>query len=154
MRKINRIVVHCSASSIQLKAKDIVNYHLRPKSRGGRGWRNPGYHFIVEADGTVVNTLNVSKISNGAKGYNADSVHVCYVGGIDSTNSPADTRTPTQKESLRRLLIELREKLGPIPIVGHRDLSPDSNGNGKIEPFEWIKACPCFDARKEYAELK
>ena len=31
-------------------------------------------------------------------------------------------------------------------LCGHRDLSPDLNGNGEIEPEEWIKECPCFDA--------
>ena len=30
-------------------------------------------------------------------------------------------------------------------VCGHRDLSTDLNGNGEIEPEEWIKACPCFE---------
>ena len=35
-------------------------------------------------------------------------------------------------------------------ILGHRDLSPDLNGNGLIEPNEYLKQCPCFDVMKEY----
>ena len=34
-------------------------------------------------------------------------------------------------------------------VCGHRDLSPDLNGNGEIEPEEWVKQCPCFDVSKE-----
>ncbi|PWL81412.1 MAG: N-acetylmuramoyl-L-alanine amidase, partial [Prevotellaceae bacterium] len=31
--------------------------------------------------------------------------------------------------------------------------SPDLNGDGIIEPWEWMKACPCFDAIGEYQNL-
>jgi N-acetylmuramoyl-L-alanine amidase len=34
-------------------------------------------------------------------------------------------------------------------VVGHRDLSPDVNGNGEVEPMEWTKECPCFKVEKE-----
>ena len=39
-------------------------------------------------------------------------------------------------------------------VCGHRDLSPDLNGNGEIEPEEWIKQCPCFEVAKEFKELE
>ena len=39
-----------------------------------------------------------------------------------------------------------------IPKI-HRDLSPDLNGNGEIEPEEWIKACPCFNAEKDWGKV-
>ena len=38
-------------------------------------------------------------------------------------------------------------------ICGHRDLSPDLDGDGEIEPNEWIKMCPCFNAKKEYENI-
>lgn len=38
-------------------------------------------------------------------------------------------------------------------VVGHRDISPDLNHNGIVDPWERIKACPCFDAKVEYKEL-
>ena len=38
-------------------------------------------------------------------------------------------------------------------ILGHRDISPDTNHNGIVDPWEYIKACPCFNVREEYAEL-
>ena len=64
-----------------------------------------------------------------------------------------DTRTPAQKDSLRWLLGELVDALPIKSIKGHRDYSPDLNGNGVIEPSEYIKSCPCFDAEPEYRDL-
>lgn len=148
MRKIERIVVHCSGGPGRQKASQIVSYHTRPVSKGGRGWRNPGYHYIVEEDGICVATLPESEIANGAKGWNGTSIHICYTGGIGSDGKPADTRTASQKSTLRRLAGELRRKYGGIPVLGHRDLSPDRNGDGRITRDEWIKACPCFEAKE------
>jgi len=38
-------------------------------------------------------------------------------------------------------------------VKGHRDFSPDKDGDGKITQREWIKECPCFDAIPEYADV-
>lgn len=149
-RKINRIVIHCSAGNPTASAESIVNYHLRPVSRGGRGWKAPGYHYIVELSGNVVATLPEEKISNGAKGYNSDSIHICYTGGIAPDGTPKDTRSKAQKESLRALVARIRARRGLIPVVGHRDLSPDRDSNGRIDPSEWIKACPSFDVATDF----
>jgi N-acetylmuramoyl-L-alanine amidase len=35
-------------------------------------------------------------------------------------------------------------------ITGHRDLSPDIDKDGVVEPNEWVKQCPCFNAETEY----
>lgn len=148
MRKIERIVVHCSAGPATQKAKNIVAGHLLPASKGGRGWKHPGYHYIVESDGLCVVTLPESEIANGAKGWNRTSIHICYTGGIGKDGKPADTRTAPQTATLKRLVREIRGRYGKIPVKGHRDLSPDRNGDGRITRDEWIKSCPCFDAQE------
>ena len=38
--------------------------------------------------------------------------------------------------------------------MGHRDLSPDTDGDGHVEPEEWLKFCPCFDALWDYGDLE
>jgi N-acetylmuramoyl-L-alanine amidase len=37
-------------------------------------------------------------------------------------------------------------------LCGHRDLSTDLNHNGEIEPEEWVKDCPCFNASEILTE--
>lgn len=142
MRKIEKIIVHCSAGSQKNTAADIVSYHTRPVRLGGRGWSVPGYHYIIETDGTVVNSLDEQLVSNGCYGHNRTAINVCYVGGVDITKKnlpPVDNRTPEQKISLERLLRELKRRYPEAKIHGHRDFAP--------------KACPSFDATKEYATL-
>lgn len=142
MRKIERIFVHCSAGNQSNTAKDIVDYHLRPVSRKGRGWKSIGYHYIIEADGRIVSTLPEEKVSNGVKGYNATAINVCYVGGVDTSKPglpPIDNRTPQQKASLLSLLSLLKRKYPQAKIHSHRDFA--------------AKACPSFDATGEYADL-
>lgn len=146
-----RIVIHCSAGPQTQTAAQIIEWHTRAASRGGRGWSRPGYHYIIEASGRVVNAVPEEQIANGAKGFNADSIHICYLGGVDSKGNPTDNRTPAQKGALRELVDDIRRRHPGIAVVGHRDLSPDLNGNGRIERHEWIKACPSFEVKSEFA---
>ena len=157
MRVINKIVIHCTAGNQRQKAKDVVYFHTGPVAKGCKGWSAPGYHYIVEADGTVVNTWPEWKTSNGVKGHNANIINVCWVGGLDLTKPKPypsiDNRTPAQKAALVQLLTELKRRCPGAQIVGHRDFSEDKNHNGIIDPWERIKDCPCFDAIPEYANL-
>lgn len=147
MRDIRHIVIHCTATRQTATVEQIL------QSFKARGWKAPGYHYIVLPNGVNVNTWPDEKVANGVKGHNADSIHVAYIGGIDSKGRPVDNRTPTQRAMLRHIVNLLRARYPKAMVCGHRDLSPDLNGNGRIEPLEWVKACPCFDAVKEYSTI-
>lgn len=147
MRTIKFIAVHCTAS-YQTETIDGLRKEFKRK-----GWKNPGYHYVVSPDGKVTQMLLDEKISNGVKGFNSISINVAYIGGIDSNGKPIDNRSAEQKKSLRILLKMLHKKYPNAIIQGHRDFSPDLNKNDKIEPFEYIKACPCFNAKEEYSNL-
>lgn len=149
MRKIKYIVVHCTAGSQKQKAKDVVYYHTGPKSKGCKGWSAPGYHYIVEPDGTIVATWPDEKISNGVKGHNSECINVCWIGGFGSV----DNRTTAQKHALIELIKKLKVKYPEVEVRGHRDFSDDKNGNDIIDPWERIKDCPCFDAIPEYKNV-
>lgn len=147
MRNIKYIAVHCTASSPKATIGDLRAEFKR------KGWKNPGYHYVVGRDGAVTQLLSEEGVSNGVKGYNSVSVNVAYIGGIDGNGKATDNRTEEQKTALRVLLRKLRKSYPKAVIQGHRDFSPDLNGDGKITPNEWVKQCPCFDARAEYAGI-
>lgn len=142
MRKIDLIVIHCSASR---EDRCYTEYDLDRDHRR-RGFEGPGYHFYIRKDGKIVNTRELERMGAHAKGYNQHSIGVCYEGGLDSQGKPKDTRTELQKRSLRIVIGGLLAEFPGSRVCGHRDLSPDLNKNGEIEPEEWIKACPCYEA--------
>lgn len=148
MRHIQYIFVHCTATSQRTTTAALLNGFRQ------RGWHAPGYHYVVRPDGHIVKLLDELFTANGVKGYNACAIHVAYIGGIDAQGRPADNRTAQQKSALRSLLRLLRTRYPAARILGHRDISPDRNGNGRIDPQERIKECPCFDAEAEYRDLR
>jgi len=150
MRNIKYIIVHCSATAEgrDFHAKDIDRWHRH------RGFNSIGYHYVVDLDGKIEAGRPESQVGAHVYGHNANSIGVVYVGGVAKDGkTPKDTRTPAQKRALIDLLRKLKKQYPGARICGHRDLSPDLNHDGKIEPAEWVKACPCFNAEEEYAKL-
>lgn len=151
MRTIKYIAVHCTAGLPNQSIESIKAYWQNVLK-----WKNPGYHYIISEDGKVTQLHPENELSNGVKGYNSSTINVCYIGGLIIKNGKyiyTDTRTNDQKKALLCLLKELKIKYPDAIIQGHRDFSPDINGNGKIDQFEWIKVCPCFDAKEEYKNI-
>lgn len=141
MRKIEYIVVHCTGTRPDATIEGM-KAHWK-----SLGWKNPGYHVVIRKDGSVVRLANNEDVVNGVKGYNMNSLHVAYIGGIKSNGHLGNTLTADQELSLAIVLSQWAKKYPDATIVGHRDLSPDADGDGVIEECEWVKQCPCFDVQ-------
>lgn len=137
MRSITLIVVHCSANRAgsALRLADIDRHHRL------LGWKGCGYHYVIPTDGTLEEGRPEAEMGAHCRHHNRHSIGICYIGGLSADGTPADTRTEAQRATLRRLLASLHRRFPRTLIVGHRDLDP-------------LKACPCFDAAKEYADLQ
>lgn len=135
MRKINKIIVHCTDTpgDRPVSVNDIARWHKE------RGFCDIGYHFVVYLDGSVHAGRLVCDIGAHCKGHNADSIGVCYVGGRDKKGDYSDTRNDAQKEALRNLIKKLLAKYPGAKVYGHRDFA--------------ARACPCFDAKTEYENV-
>lgn len=154
--EIDAIIIHCSATRADklFRAKDIARMHRQ------RGFRTIGYHYVIDRDGTV--ELGRPETEQGAhcntsgmsgRSYNKHSIGICYIGGLDKHGKPTDTRTDEQKVALRELVAKLCRKYPIVEVLGHRDTSPDLNDDGEVEPWEYIKACPCFEVRDEFSNF-
>ncbi len=142
MRRIDKIILHCSATPAgkHFDVDEIRRWHVE-----GRGWSDIGYHYIVYLDGSVNNGRPIEIPGAHVRGHNKHSIGVCYIGGVSSIKDkrgkwPAeDTRTPEQKEALWKFLMELMAAYDGATLHGHNEFSS--------------KACPSFDVQKEYKDV-
>lgn len=128
MRKIEYIALHCTATEHNTKVENIIKYW-----KDNLKWKNVGYHYLIEANGTVHQLADHEQITNGVQGYNSKSIHVSYIGG-----KKVDDRTPQQKEAIKSIVAKLKALYPKAIVQGHRDFP-----NVK-------KSCPRFDAKLEF----
>ena len=137
MRKINKIILHCSATpeGRHHDVADIRRWHLK------RGFNDIGYHFLIHIDGTIEVGRSIKKPGAHTAYHNQDSIGICYTGGMSKDMKKAkDTRTQAQKDSLIKLMHELIYKYNKdMTIHGHNEYAN--------------KACPSFNVQEEYANL-
>ena len=147
-RRIDEIIVHCTATpeGRDYTVEQIRKDHTMPVKLGGRGWSDIGYHYVIYRDGTTHEGRNVDVSGAHCVDHNAHSIGISYVGGVENLPGvpynklkPKDTRTDAQKSEILSLLIDLRKLYPKAKIYGHRDFAS--------------KACPSFDARKEYERV-
>jgi N-acetylmuramoyl-L-alanine amidase len=136
MRTITHIVVHCSATGQDAKVEAIQRYWKQ-----NLGWKSPGYHYIIEADGKETQLLTIAQPSNGVKAWNKSIINICYIGGVNKIGKPSDNRTDAQKRQLLTRLKALKTMFPQAIIQGHKDFP------------NVAKACPCFDAKAEYKNI-
>ena len=129
-RKVTHIVIHCTGAS-QLQTVESIQRHWRDVL----GWGDDqGYHRLIEGSGKIHRLANFNAITNGVRGHNQTSIHIGWIGGKDD-----DNRTMPQTASILDCIYEALTWVGQKVIIqGHRDFP-----NVK-------KACPQFNAKKEY----
>lgn len=147
-----KITVHCSAT--QPKA-DIGAAEIR-KWHKDKGWSDIGYHAVIRRNGTVEKGRPETQTGAHVAGHNTDNLGVCLVGGINAEGKAENNFTPEQMAALAGVVKAWQEKyrIPDSEVRGHRDWSPDKNGDGKITPNEYLKDCPCFDVRAWMQSIK
>ena len=132
MRKINEIIIHCSATpeGKDFTVDDIRRWHL------ARKFADIGYHYVIYRDGSVHKGRTENIAGAHCLGHNAHSIGICYIGGCTADGKhPKDTRTPQQKTALRQLVNQLKFYYPHATVHGHNEFSS--------------KACPSFNVQTE-----
>lgn len=140
MRKIKRIIIHCSAtrpewmqdSTPDERIAEIKRWHTEE-----RNFNDIGYHFIISQSGLVGEGRPIEIAGAHSKGNNSDSVGVCLLGGFggDATDRALEHFTAVQLASLWNLIAELKSDYGKhITVHGHNEFSS--------------KACPSFNVAR------
>ena len=131
MRKINEIIIHCAATP---EGKNFTVAQIRDWHVNGNGWKDIGYHYVIYLDGSVHKGRPIEQVGAHCLEHNANSIGICYIGGCTADGKhPKDTRTPAQKQSLVRLITELRRRFPGASVHGHDEFAN--------------KACPAFNVK-------
>jgi N-acetylmuramoyl-L-alanine amidase len=134
MRKIDKVIIHCSATkpSMDIGAEVIRGWHLK------RGWKDIGYHFVIKRNGEIEDGRPLEQVGAHVSGYNTGSIGICLVGGVSekNVNIAEDNFTELQWRSLRNLLKIIKADYRNATIHGHNEFSPQ-------------KACPSFNVQYE-----
>lgn len=132
MRIVNQIIIHCAATkpSMDIGVNTIRKWHVEE-----RGWSDIGYHYIIRQDGTIEKGRDVNIAGAHARGHNASSIGICLVGGLTEDNRPSNDFKLEQMISLRRLIVELKNKHAITSLIGHNEVDDH-------------KTCPNFDVQK------
>jgi len=143
MRKINRIVIHCSATPPGWYAGKSLNDQITEIRRwhtDERGWRDIGYHVLVGRDGDVGYGRPIAQSGAHVRGHNADTIGVCLIGGHGASENDLfpEHFTPEQNTALRDVIARLQEQYGPLSVHGHNEFA--------------AKGCPGFKVSDWYAQ--
>lgn len=138
MRRITHIVIHCTATQPSATVNSIQRYW-----RENLKWRKPGYHYLISADGNIHTLAPETAVVNGVAGQNATSIHISYIGGVDTDGkTPKDTRTTEQVSAMILLLQAVRKRYPTAIVLGHRDFPGVA------------KACPSFNVASWLESIK
>lgn len=127
MRRIDEIIIHCSATprGKRYTVEDVRRWHLE------RGFADVGYHFLIYLDGSVHKGRPIELVGAHCRGHNAHSVGICYIGGLSADGRCSeDTRTPEQKRAIDRTVAALLKRFPGATVHGHNEFA--------------AKACPCY----------
>lgn len=92
-RKITKVFLHCTAyphgDLIGLDlVKAVSQWHRN------RGWKDIGYHFIIDLAGNIYEGRSIEAIPAAQRGYNSHSIAIC----VDGLNKFTDISLRTVKE--------------------------------------------------------
>lgn len=143
MRPINEIIVHCTATKPEFmpgattaaRVAEVKRWHIQD-----RGWKDIGYHWLIDRDGTVAVGRPVEQVGAHVQGHNTGTIGISLFGGDGSNEKDAFAKNFTfaQEVALRKLIADLRVRFPAITkVTGHNQYA--------------AKACPGFNAPLWYA---
>ena len=143
MRKIDEIVIHCTATNSNWyehrPIEDVVNeirrWHTDPKPQG-RGWSDIGYHAVIHRNGSVGMGRPVWRAGAHVAGKNKTTLGIALMGGRGGCSDDVfeDNYIPEQNAALRNLIEQWKAEFKIKKVSGHNNYAK--------------KACPCFDVKK------
>jgi N-acetylmuramoyl-L-alanine amidase len=128
------LTIHCAATpeGRDVPASDIAKWDITK-------FGQESYHHIITLDGVDHRRLADTVKGAHVGGANTGNIGICYVGGVDKAMKPKDTRTPSQKATLARLVNEYRGRYPGIVVRGHNEWPGVAKACPSFDVSEWLK---------------
>ena len=100
-----------------------------------RGWRDIGYHWLIDRDGTVLPGRPEAQIGAHVAGHNSGTIGISLFGGITSKMRDPFLKnyTSRQEVALLDLIEDIRARTKITSIRGHNQVDA-----GKACPGFWV----------------
>ena len=130
-QKTDTIVIHCTQTppNMDVDVAKVTEWHTQ------RGFDTIGYHYLIKRDGTLQVGRDEDVVGAHAVAVNGTSVGVALVGGGTVDMGWENNFTPVQFETLKSIIIKLKDKYNIEKIIGHYQVDDK-------------KECPSFDVPK------
>ena len=135
---VTEVILHCADTRpdwmngrpLSEKVAEIRRWHVQQ-----RGWRDIGYHWVIDRDGKVASGRREAEIGAHVEGHNRGTIGICLLGGFGaSADDPfAKNFTAAQAAAAKRLIAEIKGRTAIRKVSGHNDYAE--------------KACPGFKVR-------
>lgn len=133
---VTEIILHCADTRpdwmaghpLTEKVAEIRRWHVQQ-----RGWRDIGYHWVIDRDGAIVPGRLETEIGAHVEGHNRGTIAICLLGGYGAKANDLFERnfTPAQAAAMRRLIGEIKGRAAIRNLSGHN--------------YYAAKACPGFN---------
>ena len=100
-----------------------------------RGFDTIGYHYLIKRNGTLQLGRDENVVGAHAVAVNGTSIGVALAGGGTADKGWENNFTPIQFETLKSILLKLKDKYNIEKIIGHYQVDDK-------------KECPSFDVPK------
>ena len=122
------IVIHCTQTpaDMDIDVEKVTQWHK------DRGFDTIGYHYLIKRDGTLQTGRDEDVTGAHAVQVNGTSIGVALVGGGTPSMGWENNFTPVQFETLKSILLKLKDKYNVEKIIGHYQVDDK-------------KECPSFD---------
>ncbi|NEY92251.1 N-acetylmuramoyl-L-alanine amidase [Tabrizicola oligotrophica] len=132
---VTEIILHCADTRpdwmagrpLAEKVAEIQRWHVQE-----RGWRDIGYHWVIDRDGAVAPGRRETEIGAHVEGHNRGTIGICLLGGYGAkADDPFERNfTPAQAVAARRLIGAIKGRAAIQKVSGHNNYA--------------MKACPGF----------
>lgn len=135
---VTEIILHCADTRpewmagrpLAEKVAEIRRWHVQQ-----RGWRDIGYHWVIDRDGNFAIGRRETEIGAHVEGHNRGTIGICLLGGYGASASDPFGKnfTAAQAAAVKRLISVIKGRTAIEKVSGHNDYA--------------AKACPGFKVR-------